>query len=311
MLNIIYNNPQLYKYMNLEKLVDKHQIVTSKYNKECSICNKTDNSLLSYLLPCTHIAHIQCYKKWIIKSGKPTCNICGYIKWFYKENYNNIILAHAFNMRERKISDNNFSIFNAYKINKITIYDGDDNHHTNMIEVTKELDNLNIVPVTKKNDYEFGNRPRELDIKIDFNFSNMVSGVSGKKSLLIYFHKGIYSIRWDDENPHVFENSLPESLTNGGLDKGADVCLHISRVRIYNEKNNNRDQVLTIMGGLYEDAVKIEKVNKENNYWFGNNIGDLDIVMEFHNELNGEEGFHVDKTLEVCSIGITSQIRWK
>lgn len=296
--------------MNLKNLVDKYQIVTRKYNKECIICNKTDSLLFSYLLPCTHTAHVQCYEELITKTGKPTCNICGLINWFYKENYNNIILLHMFNARECKISDNNFSIFNAYKINKIIIYDGNDDHHTDMIKITKEFNNLNIIPVTEENDYSFGNRPRELDVKIDFNFSNMITGVNGSKSLLVYFHKGIYSIRWDHENPYTVENSLPVSLTNGKLNKGADVCLHISRVRIYNKKNYNRDKVLTIMGGLYEDALKIENVNEENNYWFGNNIGDLDIVMDFYDEFNDDNCFHVDKTLEICSMGITSQIRW-
>lgn len=223
---------------------------------------------------------------------------------------------HSFNRQEGSIFDNNFSVFNAYKINKITIYEGNDDHHIKILIINKEFSDLNVTPVTKENDYSFGNRPRELDIKIDFNVINMITEERSTRSILIYFHKGVYSIRWDDEKEsyNYVDSTVPMSLTKDPSEVN-DICLHASRIRIYNKKDNNRDKVLTILGAcLDEYSIKIENVNKENNYWFGNNIGELDFVMDFYDENNDNDNLEhlcVDKTLEVCSMEITSQIRWK
>jgi hypothetical protein len=111
----------------------------------------------------------------------------------------------------------------------------------------------------------FGNRPREIDIVVDFDSFVPCFYEKDDMKFELYFHKGIYSWKWE--------------LCETG-EKGNIGYYHFREMKIYKSENDKHTKMIKIEGNNFDD-ISINDVDDYNDYNFGNRPCDIDIVIIF------------------------------
>lgn len=185
-------NPELERDLHTFNEINMVDVKTIKSKDPCCVCLIINKEWESYCLPCEHIAHTRCYRRWLFLRNKPDCAICGTIQW---KNETEIIIND--NLAQVLENEDEYMHFV-----KMLIYAGNNNSHTKVLKIhDTSLNNITIEPINKFNDHEFGNRPREIDILIEFKLEND----DVNRCLELSFHKGMYNLKWIKKTINVAE----------------------------------------------------------------------------------------------------------
>lgn len=256
---------------------DKYRVV--KTNNSCCVCLGINNAWDSHVLPCYHIAHTRCFRRWLYLRNKADCPICGKINW--NIDIKNINVNDLISSDEIIIYDSQkycfYTEMNSISFKNMRIYNGKNNRHNKIINLNREeFNNIDVANFNEYDCHNFSNKSKNVEFIIELS----PRGFEGEMRYIDFcFNNGDYILKYG-----VGEHRYEYKIENVEFD----------RMKIYNIKKGKHNKLINILDNNL-NKICCERINNINDYNFNNSLNEqykknanneIDIVIELNSVLD-------------------------